>query len=121
MPSKTPTPAINFNADENKKKRSEGVITIGGREFHPVAKTVALMDQIAQDAPEVFGKALDREKDPTRELHLVNVQVNALIADSEGKSPGMEFLNDELDLEDGYTLLNMLAADPTGEKEKAQD
>jgi hypothetical protein len=121
MASKGHAPSITFNADERKAERAKQVITIGGKEFHPRPRTVALMDNLAEIAPEVFGKPLDREKNPTREMHLINIQLDALLVDGDDAGPGVEFLNDQLDLDDGMDLLEMLAPSKQARDEAVQD
>lgn len=117
-----PGQTIHFNADTRRAEREKSTITIGGRKFRPVQRTVALMDEMATQVPEAFSgvNLEDREKDPTKELHALNKQIAFLIVDQEtSEKPDIEFLNSELDIEDAYALLDALS--PSADNIRARD
>lgn len=115
-----PQSTLAYNADEKQAERAKQIVTVGGREFKPRPRTVNMMKGLAEIAPEAFGaKELDRIKNPTRELELVNTQINAMLIDAEGNEPGQEFLDEHLDLVDGYELLEKLTPSSVSEVERA--
>ena len=115
-------PSKSFDADKRQEARATQTITIGGRVFHPRKRSVNMMKELAVLAPEAFGtKEFDREKNPTRELEIINEQINALLRDDEDNEPGAEFLDENLDMEDGYALLDRLIPKMQVEQEQVRD
>jgi hypothetical protein len=112
---------VGYNADDAAAARAKRGITLGGREFFPQKRTVKVMEDLAKVAPEAFGLKEFNKEDPIAEMRVVNAQINALVKDADGEEPGIDFLNEELDLEDGYRLLELLSPKVEEEVERARD
>jgi hypothetical protein len=97
-----------FNADKISADRSKATITIGGRNFHPRKRTVKLMDEWASVSPD-GGRATEVEiEDPVDLFRSISKQLNVLLRDDENNEPGVDFLDEELDVEEGFSLLEAL-------------
>jgi len=123
---------VNFDADARSRERVAGNIIIGGITFHPRKRTSRLMaewaDVMPTDEESALGeKATGGDNEAARESMrknpvIANRQLMVLLADDQGASPELEFLCDELDIEDTSYLLDQLSPsdEDTDEKKDAQ-
>ena len=116
-------PAQRFDADAKSAERQKHVIRIGGRTFHPRKRTVLMMDEWNKAAPEASMDIEEvREKakeDPLMVFRGMVKQLNVLLRDEESSEPGEDFLNEELDVEDGFILLDQLTPKVEAEEVEA--
>ena len=101
-----------FSADQRAQARGEVPYTIGGREFHVRKRTNNLMKEWYDAAPEAIGgeaaiKAAT--ENPMIVFDSIAKQLNVLLRDKEGNEPGVDFLDEELDVEDGFEIINRVA------------
>lgn len=101
-----------FNADQRSKARGEVPYTIGEREFHVRKRTNNLMKEWYEAAPEAAGGEAAMKaatENPMLVFDSIAKQLNVLLRDSDGNPPGIDFLDEELDVEDGFEIINRVA------------
>ena len=108
MSSKVP----GFSADQRAQERGKVPYTIGDRKFFVRKRTNNLMKEWYEAAPEAAGgkEAIEAaQENPMLVFDSVVKQLNVLLRDEEGNEPGIEFLDEELDVEDGFEILGLVA------------
>jgi hypothetical protein len=103
-----------ISADQRAQERGAVPYTIGGREFFVRKRTNNMMKEWYEAAPEAAGNeaAVEAaEKNPMLVFDSIVKQLNVLLRDKEGNEPGTEFLDEELDIEDGAAILERLSPD----------
>src|SRR5262245_47195999 len=106
--SKVATKRQDFNADKLSEQRGNSQITIGGRMFHPRKKTVNMMQEWADVSPDPDKIADEARSDPISNFRSITKQLNVLIRDDENGEPGVDFLDDSMDVEEAVALLGQL-------------
>jgi hypothetical protein len=112
---------VGYNADTASAERSAKQIVIGGRSFSVRKRTVKVMEELKDAAPEAFGLVEISKEDPLGEIRVINKQINVMLRDADGEEPGMEFLDEELDIEDAYRLMETLSPSVAEEGERLGD
>ena len=112
-----------FNADQEAQRRGSVPYTIGGRDFNIRKRSVNLMREWYEAAPEM-GQDDEEQEELAKENPLIVFesvvrQLNVLLRDGEGNEPGIEFLDEELDIEDGFIILGRCTPDPNAEEARA--
>ena len=104
-----------FDADKKAQEREEGLVKIGGQEFHPRRRSVEMMDEWLKAAPESGLSAEEFEKlaeeDRLVIFRSLVQQLVVLLRDAQDKAPTEEMLRASLDVEDGFELLSLLTPD----------
>jgi hypothetical protein len=109
-----------YNADAKAEERRKQEIVIGGQTFRPRKKTMALLDDWNQVSPQAEDVTAEG-RDPLENFRDVYKQVRVFLSDDENQQPEIEFLYENLDLDDAVELLMKLQPTLGGEAEALRD
>lgn len=109
-----------YNADQEAERRQAGAITIGGLEFHPRKKTMRMLDDWNQVSPKE-EEIVKEDRDALENFRDLYKQVRVFLEDPEGGQPEIDFLYDNLDLDDAAELLVQLQPTVLSEQSVLRD